>query len=280
MRMQYSVLALVAGILLSVSAAAQSIMSDDFSTGDVSKSVNGFTWAGGDSSNDPSSATYVAETVTRDGELRDALHFDYKAGSRWAEKRFDIGKPHPELWVRYWIKVPDNFEHSSGSPNNNKFFALWMDDYSAKGDGPTVFWNYWRSDSGSNLTVSYSHGQNRVSGANMQSTPFINTPEDRGRWMEVVLRVKAASSRSSNDGIIETHRRWENEASFTKIHEVRDANIAIPPGGPNGWQRGYIMGYANAPYSEDTVWVVDEIEFSNSSLLNTGHRPKPPRARS
>src|SRR5690625_5432985 len=93
--------------------------------------------------------------------------------------------------------------------------------------------------------------------------------------MEVVLRVKAASSRSSNDGIIETHRRWENEASFTKIHEVRDANIAIPPGGPNGWQRGYIMGYANAPYSEDTVWVVDEIEFRSeehtSELQSRGH---------
>src|SRR5690625_7716102 len=95
MRMQYSVLALVAGILFSVSAAAQSIMSDDFSTGDVSKSVNGFTWAGGDSSNDPSSATYVGETVTRDGEVRDALQFEYKAGSRWAEKGVDLGKHDP-----------------------------------------------------------------------------------------------------------------------------------------------------------------------------------------
>src|SRR5690625_6400738 len=108
-----------------------------------------------------------------------------------------------------------------------------MDDYSAKGDGPTVFWNYWRSDSGSNLTVSYSHGQNRVSGANMQSTRFINTPEDRGRGREVVLRVTAATSGSSNTGIIESHRRWENEASFTKINQVRDANIAIPPGSSN-----------------------------------------------
>ena len=276
MRMKYSFLTLFAGLFLSASLAAQPILSDDFSTGDVSRSINGFKWSGSDSPNDPSSATYVAETVTRHGELKDALHFYYKAGSRWSEKRFDIGRPHPELWVRYWIKVPDNFEHSSDSPNNNKFFALWMDDYSAKGDGPTVFWNYWRSDSGSNLTVSYSHGQNRVSGPNLQNTPFISTPEDRGRWMEVILRVKAASSRSSNDGIIETHRRWEDEKSFTKLHEVRDANIAIPPNGPIGWQRGYIMGYANASYSEDTVWVVDEIEFSDSSLLNSAARPKPP----
>src|SRR5690625_7387604 len=98
MRMQYSVLALVAGILFSASAAAQSIMSDDFSTGDVSKSVNGFTWAGRDSSNAPSSATYVAETVTRDGAVRDALHFDSQAGRPWAEEWFGLCTPHRAPW--------------------------------------------------------------------------------------------------------------------------------------------------------------------------------------
>lgn len=280
MKMQYRFLTLVVGLFLSFSVVAKPIMTDDFSTGDLSKSVNGFKWSGSDSPNDLSKSTYVDEIVTRHVELSNGLHFLYEAGSRWAEKRFDLGKPHPELWVRYWIKVPDNFEQSSDSPNNNKFFALWMDDYSAKGDGPTVFWNYWKDDAGSSLTVSYAEGQKQVSGPNLQKTAFISTPDDRGRWMEVVLRVKAASSRSAKDGIIETHRRWEDETSFTKIHEVRDADIAVPPNGPKGWQRGYVMGYANAPYAEDTVWILDEIEFSTSSLLNSPERPLPPRPRS
>ncbi|MDQ2076173.1 hypothetical protein [Marinimicrobium sp. ABcell2] len=267
---------LLTGLMLSASVAAQPIMIDDFSSGDVSKTMNGFKWSGSDSANDLSSVTHVAETETRKGELGHGLHFRYKAGSSWTEKRFDLGNPHREVWVRYWIRVPDNFKHGSGNPNNNKFFALWMDGYSSKGDGPTVFWNYWRSDNGAELTVSYSHGQKTVSGPNAQRTDFIDDSADRGRWMEVVLRVKAATDRNSNDGIIETHRRWEGEGSFTKIHEIKDANIAAPPGGPNGWHSGYIMGYANATYSEDTIWVIDEIEFSNSSLLQSAARPRPP----
>jgi hypothetical protein len=276
MRMMYSFMTLFTVLVLSASVAAKHIMIDDFTSGDLSKSMNGFTWSGGESPNDPSKVTHVAESETRKGEIANALHFRYNAGAHWTEKRFDLGNAHPELWVRFWIRVPENFKHGSGSPHNNKFFALWMDEYSSKGEGPTVFWNYWRSDTGSDLTVSYSRGQKTVGGANVQSTPFIDHSKDQGRWMEVVLRVKAATDRSSNDGVIEAHRRWEGEDSFTKIHEITDANIAAPSSGPEGWHHGYILGYANATYAEDTLWVIDEIEFSKSSLLNTGTRPRPP----
>jgi hypothetical protein len=276
MKVKYNFMTLFTGLMLTAAASAQPIMVDDFSSGDLSKSMNGFRWSGIDHSRDLSSATHVREATTRNGDTAYGLHFRYNAGSNWSEKRFDLGNPHRELWVRYWIKVPDNFKHGSGSPHNNKFFAIWMDGYSSQGEGPTVFWNYWRSSGGSNLTVSYSRGQRTVSGGNHQSTPFIRYPADQGRWMQVVLRVKAATNRSSNDGIIQTYRRWENEDSFTKIHELTNANIAAPPSGPNGWKNGYIMGYANAAFAERTIWVVDEIEFSNSNLLQATARPLPP----
>src|SRR5690554_5220871 len=99
MRTQYRFMTFFAGLFLSLSLAAQPIMNDDFSTGDVSKSAGGFEWSGSDSANDPTAATYVAETVTRNGDLGEGLHFFYKAGGKWSEKRFDIGEPHPELWV-------------------------------------------------------------------------------------------------------------------------------------------------------------------------------------
>src|SRR5690625_6306016 len=86
--------------------------------------------------------------------------------------------------------------------------------------------------------------------------------------MQMVFRVKASTNRSSNDGIIETYRRWVGENSFTKIQEVRDANMAVATTGPNGWSRGYVMGCADASYARDTTWIIDEIEFSNSSLLD------------
>lgn len=277
MRLRFQFITFLTGVILSASALAQPFyLKDDFSNGDLSFNKNGFSWEGTSTARDPSSPTHVAPSV-RNGNNGHGLHIRYRAGSHWSEKRFDLGSAHRELWVRYWIKVPDNFQHGSGSPHNNKFFAIWMDDYSSKGEGPTVFWNYWRSSEGASLTVSNSIGQRRVSGPNVERVPFIRVPQDRGRWMQVVFRLEAATNRSSNDGIIETYRRWEGESSFTKIQEVRDANIAVPPSGPNGWRRGYVMGYANAPYARDTTWIVDEIEFSNSSLLDSNSPPRPPR---
>ncbi|MDQ2076172.1 hypothetical protein [Marinimicrobium sp. ABcell2] len=276
MKMKYNFVMLFTGFLLTATVAAQPFMEDDFSSGDLSKSMNGFQWSGIGSSADVSNPVHVRETTGRNGETTNALHFRYRAGSNWVEKRFDTVNPHRELWVRYWIKVPENYQHGSGSPHNNKFFAIWMDGYSSKGEGPTVFWNYWRSSEGATLTVSNSRGQKRVSGPNVERVPFIRVPQDRGRWMQVVLRVKAATNRSSNDGIIETYRRWENEDKFTKIQEVRDADIAVPPSGPDGWRRGYVMGYANAAYAQDTTWIIDDMAFSSSSLLQTTARPLPP----
>lgn len=97
--------------------------------------------------------------------------------------------------------------------------------------------------------------------------------------MQLVIHVRSATTRVtpinessypylSSDGRIELWRRWEDEDSFTQIHEVTDANIAPPPGGPNGWAAGYLLGWANAAYEEHTEWLIDEVTISTESLLD------------
>lgn len=270
----------------SASASSETIFADSFETGDLSgNSSNAFDWTDG-------VRTYLVKRDAQQGDMivwdktgkvsisqgsdrqwnamdgETSMLFHYPAGEYWSEQRFSFSKAHPEMWIRFWLKVPINFKHSSNSPTNNKLFALWMDEYSSKGDGPTAFWTFWHDGaSGSDLAYHYSPGGYRTANSPKEFTSFIRYPEDQGRWMQIVMHVKAATSTSSNDGVMRFWRRWADEESFTLIHDHRSADIGIPSGGPSGWKAGYLMGWSNPAYAEDTDWLLDDLVFSSTSLL-------------
>ena len=282
--------ALALASFLTTVANGEPLLVDSFESGDMSGTNEaGFDWGG----NNRTSVVTAEGVVYSNGEKdiaipsgRDwdpkdgehSLRFRYPAGQNMAEQRFDLGGAYPNLWYKYWLKVPINYSHSTSTPTNNKFFATWMDGYSKSGDGPTVFWNLLSNgNGGSNIAVSHSDGGYTIGGPQMQSTPFIKVPEDRGRWMEVAIHVQASSP--TETGTIELWRRWENENSFTQIHLVEDAYLKIPSQGPNGWSEGYIMGWANAPYKVDTEWLLDSFAVSVDPLMSSGEvstKPNPP----
>jgi len=258
---------------------------DGFESGDMSATnADGFAWG----KNNCTSVVTAKMAVWNNGKIanpgpegcdwraktgKHCLRFSYPPNKPWAEQRFDLGKPYRELWIRYWLRVPVNYTHElprPGRPSNGKLLALWMDGYSQKGDGPTVLWNSWRSGEGStNVTICHGAGEGTMFG-HKQHKLFISVPRDRGRWMQVVYHVKAATDRKSNDGWFRMWRRWEDEPTFTKYTDLRNANAGPPPGGPEGWQRGYIMGYMNAAFKERTDFLIDDFTLSTESLLATG----------
>lgn len=287
-----SLVALAMGI--STPASSDVVFSDSFETGDLggNGSLN-FDWSG-------TNRTYL---VKRDSKLGDLVVYDksgkvaiqqgfdrhwqaidgdismlfhYPAGEFWSEQRFSLSKAHPELWIRLWLKVPINFKHSANTPTNNKLFALWMDEYSSKGDGPTAFWTFWHDGAnGSKLAYHYSPGGYKAANAAKEYTQFIRYPQDQGRWMQIVMHVKAATHADSNDGVMQFYRRWADEPNFTLIHDHRTADIAMPSGGPFGWKAGYFLGWSNPAYEEDTDWLMDDVVFSTTSLLDASNPPAP-----
>lgn len=204
----------------------------------------------------------------KDGNVSMRFDFPGKKGA-WAEQRFSLASAQQEIWIRFWLRVPTNYRHGPGSPSNNKLFALWMDDYSSKGAGPSVIWEFWNDGSGgSKLAYHYSPGGHKVAGSHQQEQTFIRYPADQGRWMQLVMHVKAASGASANDGVIELYRRWEDEKEFSVLHSDKQANIAPPAGGPFGWKAGYFMGWSNPGYEAATEWLLDDVALSSSSLLD------------
>ena len=221
----------------------------------------------------------MPDGTTRNWTANDQQHslrFHYKAGEEWTEQWFGLNKQLTDIWIGYWLRVPTNFSYgTSPTRSNNKFFALWMDGYSSKGAGSTVWLGMEpHNTTGATLGFTFSTGNNRVAEGFRQHTPFISTA-DRGRWMHIILHVKAESTEGANDGIIQTYRRWKNEEGYTKLHETLDAPLRIPDS-VAGFNEGYILGWANRPYDVDTEWLLDNFTTSTTSLLtNRPSRPKP-----
>ena len=198
--------------------------------------------------------------TARDGEY--SLAFDYAAGINMAEQRFSFNNI-PEVWMSYWIRVPVNFYQGS---LNNKFLALWGSTYDQAGD---ITWQTRPSGNGNAILVVQPGG---VGHSEILGTPFINVQTDRGRWMKVVVHAKTATSQNSNDGVIELWRKWEDEESYTKIHEMFNAPN-LWESGTLGFRNGYLMGWANDPYDQDTEWLIDDFQMGLSDLTQVTPEP-------
>jgi len=241
----------------------------------------GFNWqnpnrtsivTGGPGENAQSYSSFISVNDDRDWSAKEGLYsmrFRYVAGTAMAEQRFDF-EPQSSLWIRYWVRVPTNYSHGTGGGGavNNKFLSLWMDGYEGQGDGSTFWLSMESAGSGdTNLAFTYTTGMNTGSVAMQQHFNFIDASQDRGRWMQILIHLKSESSSGSSDGTIETWRKWDGETSYTRMHSKYDVPFR-EPSSPKGFAEGYLMGWANGSYSENTEWLLDELTISNTSLLD------------
>ncbi|SFR98187.1 hypothetical protein SAMN05216559_1989 [Halomicrobium zhouii] len=216
-----------------------------------------------------------ADYRTRDGSR--SLRFRYPPEESWAEQRFTMnreGTGYDEVWIGYWIRVPHNFSHASGSgsPSNNKWLAVWMDGYSQKGTGATAVFNTWSSfdheEGAARATISASNAGG--AGHHRGIDDFILPSRDRGRWMYTVHRLVTSSERGAADGTAHWWRRWEDAEEFELVKEVTDYVFDPPsdPEKPQGWNKGYLMGWTNPNYAEETEFLIDQFALSTEPLVD------------
>lgn len=189
------------------------------------------------------------------------LRMRYPASNNQTEFRFSVGEHVPDFWLRYWIKVPVGYSHGTeGVDSNNKWLALWTDVYDGSGD---VTFQLRERDGGNGSKLVVQDGGVAVIEVDVYND-FIVTPTDRGEWMQLVFRLQPATAPAANNGIIQVWRRWDGESSFTQIYNK--TNAIFQQGGA-GIHQGYLMGYANAAYVDDTSFLVDYWEISDASLV-------------
>jgi hypothetical protein len=274
-------------VLFPVLSSAETLFNDSFESGDLSTtSADGFSWGngyatsivtnnpqcGGLNAGDPT-AIYNGASICngpiagKDWAALDgnnSLRFRFASGREMSEQRFSLGKHYPDIWIKYNIRVPINFAQGS---LNNKFLALWVDNYDSLGD---VTWQTRPAGGGSANLVFQDGG---VAHGEEDPTAFITVPKDRGRWMEVIVHVKTATTSTSNDGVIQLWRKWYDDQYYTKIHEKLNARVNESGAPVQGISAGYVFGWANDPYDAETEWLLD-----NWSIYDTLETPETSKA--
>lgn len=223
---------------------------DDFETG-TRVSANGFTWS-------VAGKVHVRTDQSYSGDY--ALKFRFGPDSIGqdsdSEQRFNLGRNLPELWVEYYLYIPENFVMRSGpGPMNNKFFGIWANRYSKTGDVQVVT-EYERSGPDSSIIRVLS-----MSGrANVTARKHAGLLDNsmRGRWMRVRVHVKTSTGENQNDGIIEL---WKDN---TLVYSHYEMDIWFA-GGNNFWRTGYLLGWANTGFTEETSFFIDDVKFWDAS---------------
>jgi hypothetical protein len=194
---------------------------------------------------------------------------------RWAEKSaYDIwGSASATRTIRNTTN--NTALNSTGKSvwGGDKIMALWVDEYSQAGTGPTVIlgvtsdWTF-GSSKDAVLTAGW-----RASGSPSDSSRIqvggipggkLFTEAHRGKYLDLVVHVRFSSQPRAKDGIVQTWVRYEGESAYTLRHDIRNADMDRPPnlaGDRQLWQKGYLMGYSNSGYDDATTFHISQIEL-------------------
>ncbi len=246
------------------SSAGGLVFGDGFESGDVVYKLNGYGWVGSMGPNN-----FVTKDKALSGSYSLAFRFPGKpdlAADGSSERRFTFGAILPEVWIEYYLFIPENYVHRDGDGgDNNKFFVLWgPGTYPGGAAGRlSVFLSAERlSDSWSKINMSWSGESTPAIGA---YSPEFTFPRDaKGRWNQIRIHARPSSSANwPGDGAIEIW--WDG----ILMASMRDYTRSTPrpfydPDEP-GIQNGYLFGWANSGYTEDTVFFVDDFKVYSSN---------------
>ena len=179
-----------------------------------------------------------------------------------AEQRFNIANLN-EIWIEYWFFLPSNFAHRepagcATSAANQKFIRVWGPSENAYSQnnpkagasfdpingGPDSFVYVQWGDADNTMLA----GQDPLSRWNQAFTSAT-----RGKWMLLRWHFKLASGPSATDGQVQL---W--------VDGALKVNLQGKPfyGTTGNWfSTGYLMGWANASYAQDTDFFIDDFRI-------------------
>jgi hypothetical protein len=233
-------------------SAVQPFFSDDFA-GTARNNANGFTWDTSDVDVQP---------VTFDGY--NCLRFRYGPNAigedSSAEQGFNLGRDLTELWIEYDLHIPANFVLRNEPQANNKFLALWGADYNV---GTTALLEYeYAGSTASSVSKMLSladlyPGQLVREGDRFRATSFL-TAALGGTWQQVRVHYRHASGPGATDGVFEG---WFGGALQFRS---RTDWVFWQTGGSNYMRNGYLMGWANSGFADETDFHIRGIKFYDS----------------
>jgi hypothetical protein len=227
--------------------------------------------------------------VTGGGQINGgySLEFAYKGKpaeeDAIAVQNFKLTSGVSEIWVRFLLRVPNNYYHRDApGSDNNKFLKISTNPQVSSQEGVNVLWEY-NHDGGGGSTLAWHWtipGIDNHHSPHSQKT-YVFGPSEKGTVQEFVFRLKMASSAAANDGIIQAWHRRSGDSQLRKIHDLQDAPLYPGSSWPTQTQfvAGYILGWANSSFASDTTFYLDDVRVASSSLVGSDSAPQvaPPK---
>lgn len=248
----YGPLSAVLDAQTEVQAASDPLFSDSFDSG-TRTSANGFTWAGTEgvtvSSDQALSGTY---------SLRFRYGPDALGEDSFSEQRFNFGRNLSEVWIEYMIRLPENFVHRSDPPSNNKFVALWANVYSGVGSDVEAIVEFDRVSDTQSRARMLGLGEQYVDGGydirrEGYHNPNLLSTSWAGEWRRVRMHWKISSGSGIDDGI------WEGWIGDELMWQS-NGFVFWYPGGNNFIRNGYLLGWSNSGFTEQTDFFIDDFK--------------------
>lgn len=186
-----------------------------------------------------------------------------------AEQRFNIGSLQQEVWFRYKIFIPANYEHrdATTSDNNKGFFLLWGDTYvdqdvhmrmeferTANIDESRIVMYARQNQTGPNTEIPID-SDGRVA-ANLLGI----AQADLGQWVDIVVRAAISDALPATNGRCTL---WKNDVLFCDFRDIDNSSAA--EASSNAFNGGYILGWSNSGYNVDTDFYIDDFLIGTSA---------------
>lgn len=268
---QQSVLAAGLTAFGTACSIAEPLHSEDFENATIpSDSSDGFRWT------DKANVSIIEDPTESNNHAAEFLFEGTPTGDAWSELRFDLGGLYKEVWVRHRLYIPENYYHrDSPSSDNNKGFYLWSGQYN-NGADVLVSASWWPLDDGStrmmgnwktNSETSKHYNDEVLSGI------IVDRGTDLGQWHDIVIRVRVADPSMSNGAL----QVWKNNSPVWSDASIE--NYAADSS-QNGMEKGYLLGWANSGFDEDTKILVDDFIIGETpediGFEYDGTNPLPP----
>lgn len=232
---------------------------DNFESG-ARTNANGFSW------NSAGSNVTVSSEQAYSGRYSLRFRFgpdEYGAASS-AEQRFAItpnGASAPrEVWVEYMLRVPSNFAHrNSTGPDNNKLAAFWAESYEAKAGETLVDIEFERGQALSSflrIASAKAEGyEHRNPDAVQLAAGTLFDESMRAKWVRIRMHLKSAPGASVVDV-------WRDDTLIGRL--PANYSIADPAWSRDYIRNGYLLGWSNSGFDEQTDFYVDDFKVHTS----------------
>ncbi len=203
----------------------------------------------------------------------------------WSEQRFKLDRKYTELWFRYRMWVPENYAHrnAEGPGNNKGILNLWGENYSGytpalsfhfqrKGsNGESYLYPAWRVNG--STTFNFFEPDHLTSSGSISEAATGIALEDRGTWIDWVMNVKTSTipvgfngrEDGEGNGALRVWKNGELILNISNAHNYYGGTSSDAGGEGDGWNYGYLLGWANSGFDEETIIYIDDFQVGTSN---------------